>query len=297
MSEIFNVETNLSKHCIGYTGDKDLNGNSAEVSSVAAPAETSYTKTCGCNCTLGVRQGNIACPEHPLDLTAGSALSASMSKSGDGLIDYSKGDDLERMCKRIADELYCMNCKFPTVSAFTAILSFVGFLASLTYRGENDCDGELFKKYCNNELDELKVEIEIKQENNVIPAPKRTSKKGKKTRLDTTLADVLYGYLRCGLVHALSLRHRDDSGNEKIAVEITHQPLKNARTVKISATNLISNVYSDRIKTLGGHECTILRVNAFDLLDSVRKSIAENFKKNKIQLVSNVAQQWPVVGC
>ena len=250
-----------------------------------------------CNCILGIRQDYIVCPENSLNLTEGSALSSSMSKSGDGGIDCSKDEDLERMCKRSADELYCMNCKFPTVSAFSAILSFVGFLASLTYRGGKDGDGEQFKKYCNNEIGELKVEIETKQEKHVIHVPERRSEKGKKTKVDTTLAGVLYGYLRCGLVHALSLRNRDDSNNEKVVVEITHQPLTNTRKVKINVTDLISDVYGDGTKSLSDQESVILRVNAFDLLDGVKKSITANFQKNKKQLVSNAAVQWPVFGC
>jgi len=239
------------------------------------------------------------CPKSDLDLRP-RELSGSMQKTKVSGVDFSQIGDMQAYCLERLDELRCMNCKFPMVSSFSAILSYIGFLAHLCYSTSLGFDNAQFKKFCEECLVSLKVHIKINQTSKSVSNPCKVCPKCRVTTSkpsDTSLAAVLYGYLRCGLVHAFSIENSQVSNREKICVRISHKEIASAKTYQIKDVDLIHNVYGDGSRQLAANETIELQLNAFDLIDAVEKSISTMFDSAsglQSAILSSAALQYPV---
>ena len=252
-----------------------------------------------CNKIPDLRVLSHRCPEEELDLEAVD-LSASVQTTRQKH-SFATMTDVEKYCRKRLDELMCMNCKFPTVSAFSALFSYIGFLANLVYRGEKTGDGDQFRSFCKEYIKNIKVAIDAINVGSSIDAPKKKCRccgSVMNNEADTSLANVLYGYLRCGLVHAMSVDNPSIANSEKIVVKIGHAEINEAKQYEVGKIDLIKDLHGDGAMSLQSDQVCELKINAFDVVDAIDGALKNMFTSSDIRyqkLLQNASQQMPVI--
>ena len=103
--------------------------------------------------------------------------------------------------------------------------------------------------------------------------------------------EVIYSFVRCGLVHNMNVTGKKNNIQEQIKVVLTHVPFqgKDCRVYKFGS-------YDKARLVVGNDEAVVLVINAFDLCDAVRKAIIRMFQKSKVRASAcRVLIQRPIV--
>ena len=185
-------------------------------------------------------------------------------------------------CLQRLAEIRRINELSHTPSAFSCLMSFIGFLSSLVY--ENMTELDAYTRFCHDYVKELYCFKNIVKKKSILP---RTSGHPK----NNSWGEVIYSLIRCGLVHNMNVSGNKNSGQDQIKVALTHEPFHgaNCRVYKFGPY--------DKAKLVAENDdAVVLVINVFDLCDSVQRAIIRMFQKSKVRAsASRVLGQRPVI--
>ena len=197
--------------------------------------------------------------------------------------DFKKLDDVQRYCVDRLEEIECLNCNAHVPSAFGCIAAFIGFLSRLAF-GNNARQGD--KKYFEDFIDQY--------------MPKYSPYKA-----------ILYGTLRCGILHALSFHDTiDDFAKQhyngdvvKCRQDLAADDAQLERFHKMSNQLLIDHrTISNTSGVSKNAQIGKVEISAFELCHDVEDAISALFSAAKAdsalksQILTFVRIQSPIVG-
>jgi len=172
-------------------------------------------------------------------------------------------------CLRRLSEIRQINEISHTPSAYSCLMSFIGFLASLVYEGQNETDA--YPKFVHDYIKELYCARIIKKDNSF-------HARSSGHPHNNSWGEVIYSLVRCGLVHNMNETGKEDNQNQ-IKVALTHLPFQ-GKCCKLYKFGL----YKNARLIAGNDETAILVLNVFDLCDAVQKAIIRMFQKQKVRV-------------
>ena len=168
-----------------------------------------------------------------------------------------------------------------TPSAFSCLMSFIGFLASLVYEQQNETDA--YPKFFHDYIKEMYCAKIVRKETGFQVRESGHPK-------NNSWGEAIYSLVRCGLLHNMNVTGKKTEQNQ-IKVVLTHMPFqgKGCRVYKFgSYKNARLVAQDDQIVTLV--------INVFDLCDAVQKAIIRMFQKTKVRASARrVLAQRPII--
>lgn len=189
---------------------------------------------------------------------------------------------LTEYCLQRLSEIRRINELSHTPSAYSCLMSFIGFLATLVYENEKEVDA--YTKFVHEYIKEMYCARVVEKGTGV---QVRTSGHNK----NNSWGEVIYSFVRCGLVHNMNVTGKKNNNQEQIRVALTHVPFpgKGYGVYKFGP-------YDKARLVVGNDETVVLVINAFDLCDAVRKAIIRMFQKSKVRASARrVLAKHPII--
>jgi len=191
--------------------------------------------------------------------------------------------DIECYCLNRLSEIRQINMCSHTPSAFSCLMSYVGFLSELAYglkdeRGNLIGETKRYENYCNQYMGHLWCWLKAESKKVKDLSPSRNS-----------WGLTLYSLIRCGLVHNMNLTGR--RSQDQIQIYLTHDRLtgKDYKCVDFGTLEALNPVVKD-------DESISIVINVFDLCDAVQHSIVKMFHDKKVRDKSvEVMREYPVI--
>ena len=177
---------------------------------------------------------------------------------------------LTEYCLDRLSEIRRINELSHTPSAYSCLMSFIGFLAPLVYENDRH-EVDAYTKFIHEYMKELYCARIAKKKEGVRVRASGHNK-------NNSWGEVIYSFVRCGLVHNMNVTGKKNNNQEQIKVMLTHEAFrcKDCRVYKFGS-------YDKAQLVVGNDETIVLVINAFDLCDAVRKAIIRMFQKAKVR--------------
>ena len=186
-------------------------------------------------------------------------------------------------CLRRLAEIKRINELSHTPSAYSCLMSFIGFLATLVYENER-YEVDTYTKFVHEYIKEMYCARVVEKKTGV---QSRVSGHNK----NNSWGEVIYSLVRCGLVHNMNVTGKKNNNQEQIRVVLTHVPFqgKDCKVYKFGS-------YDKARLVVDNDEFVVLVINAFDLCDAVQKAIIRMFQKSRVRAsASHVLKQHSIV--
>ena len=190
---------------------------------------------------------------------------------------------LTEYCLQRLSEIRQINELSHTPSAYSCLMSFIGFLATLVYENEKH-EVDAYTKFVHEYIKEMYCARVVEKKTGV---QVRVSGHNK----NNSWGEVIYSFVRCGLVHNMNVTGKKNNNQEQIKVLLTHVSFqgKDCRVYKFGS-------YDKARLVVGNDETVVLVINAFDLCDAVRKAVIRMFQKSKVRASARrVLMQHPII--
>ena len=249
-----------------------------------------YTPSTSADVAIDFFDYGIPITSKPLgDLTFTTSHGNSCSNGNRGKKNSKKLDSVsvEDYCLQRLDEIRRINELSHTPSAFSCLMSFIGFLSSLAY------DERIIKQEidrCSKFMHDYVKELYCCRG---INKAKCTTTRNSGHNNNNTWGEVIYAMVRCGLVHNMNVSGNKAPGQDQIKVALTHDPLPHlCRKCRIYRFGS----YDHPKLVAKNDEAVVLVINVFDLCDAVRKAVIRMFQKKKVQNnARRVLAQRPII--
>ena len=186
-------------------------------------------------------------------------------------------------CLRRLQEIRHINEMSRTPSAFSCLMSFIGFLSTLVYGKDGLKEVESYSRFMHDYVKELKCSLVVRK--GVCATPRSSGHPA-----NNSWGEVIYSLVRCGLVHNLNVSGKKKS-QEQVTIALTHSPLCGCgyglrKFGRYKKPRLVAH----------GNESVVLAINAFDLCDAIQCAIIRMFQKPKVRAsVKDALAEMPLI--